>query len=95
MSSSAALRNGPSVRDDADRNDFLARLGRLAMETETAVLAWALMNNHAHLLVRSSTHGLLGLMRWLLTGYATSFNLRHRRHGHLFQNRSKSIVILF
>ena len=28
----------------------------------------------------------------LLTGYAVSFNLRHRRHGHLFQNRYKSIL---
>jgi REP element-mobilizing transposase RayT len=31
-------------------------------------------------------------MRRLLTGYAVSFNLRHHRHGHLFQNRYKSIL---
>lgn len=31
-------------------------------------------------------------MRRLLTGYAVTFNLRHRRSGHLFQNRYKSIV---
>ena len=31
-------------------------------------------------------------MRRLLTGYAVSFNCRHRRHGHLFQNRYKSIL---
>jgi hypothetical protein len=31
-------------------------------------------------------------MRRLLTGYAVTFNLRHRRHGHLFQNRYKSIL---
>jgi hypothetical protein len=31
-------------------------------------------------------------MRRLLTGYAVSFNLRHRRSGHLFQNRFKSIL---
>ena len=28
----------------------------------------------------------------ILTGYAGSFNLRHRRSGHLFQNRYKSIL---
>ena len=27
-----------------------------------------------------------------LTGYAVSYNRRHRRHGHLFQNRYKSIL---
>ena len=31
-------------------------------------------------------------MRRLLTGYAVTFNLRHRRSGHLFQNRYKSII---
>jgi len=28
----------------------------------------------------------------LLTGYAVTFNRRHNRSGHLFQNRYKSIV---
>lgn len=27
-----------------------------------------------------------------MTGYAVSFNLRHKRRGHLFQNKYKSIV---
>ena len=31
-------------------------------------------------------------MRKLLTGYVVNFNIRHKRHGHLFQNRYKSIV---
>lgn len=31
-------------------------------------------------------------MRRMLTGYAVNFNKRHRRYGHLFQNRYKSIV---
>jgi putative transposase len=31
-------------------------------------------------------------MRRLLTGYAVCFNLRHRRSGHLFQNRYKSTL---
>jgi len=31
-------------------------------------------------------------MRRLMTGYAVTFNIRHRRAGHLFQNRYKSVV---
>ena len=31
-------------------------------------------------------------MRRLLTGYAVTFNRRYNRHGHLFQNRYKSIL---
>ena len=80
------------VNDDRDRNDFVTRLGTIASETETPIYAWALMYNHAHILLRSGPYGLSQYMRRLLSGYATSYNRRHRRHGHLFQNRYKSIV---
>jgi hypothetical protein len=40
----------------------------------------------------SSPKGNLNVMRRLLTGYVVTFNLRHRRSGHLFQNRYKSIL---
>jgi hypothetical protein len=44
------------------------------------------------LLLRTGSVAIASLMRRLLTGYAVSFNKRHRRHGHLFQNRYKSIL---
>ena len=80
------------VVDDHDRNDFVRRLGELAVSSATAVFAWALMSNHAHILVASGESGLAKFMRRFLTGYAVSYNLRHHRYGHLFQNRYKSIV---
>lgn len=80
------------VDDEQDRREFVRRLGSLAEETQTPIYAWALMSNHAHVLLCSGPLGLAKFMRRLLTGYAVSYNLRHRRHGHLFQNRYKSIV---
>jgi hypothetical protein len=50
------------------------------------------MPNHAHLLLRTGKTSLSTVMRRLLTGYAVSYNRRHRRYGHLFQNRYKSIL---
>jgi len=79
-------------RDDQDRSRFLARLGQNVVETESSVYAWALMQNHAHLLIRSGKQGISGLMRKLLTWYAQYYNRRHRRTGHLFENRYKSIL---
>jgi putative transposase len=78
--------------DDKDRSDFLRRLSGLLVATETDVLAWALLPNHVHLLLRPNREKLATLMRRLLTGYAVTFNLRHKRSGHLMQNRYKSIV---
>ena len=42
--------------------------------------------------VSKRPHGIAGLMRRLLAGYAVSYNKRHRRHGQLFQNRYKSFI---
>ena len=83
---------GLIFRDEEDRNRLLERLGRLVVETDTACYAWALLPNHFHLLLRSGSVPVSGLMRRLLTGYAVGFNRRHRRWGHLFQNRYKSIL---
>ncbi len=79
-------------RDDKDRERFMGRLEKQAESTGTKVYAWALIANHFHLLIRSSASGIATFMRRLLTGYAVTFNRRHRRCGHLFQNRYKSII---
>lgn len=79
-------------RTHVDRHDFVNRLSALLVETHTDCFAWALIPNHFHLLLKPKGCELKHLMRRLLTGYAVTFNKRHRRSGHLFQNRYKSIV---
>ena len=80
------------VVDDDDRHLFVSRLGIAAAATGTKIYAWALMTNHAHLLLKSGEAGLSIFMRKFLTSYAILYNKRHHRHGHLFQNRYKSII---
>lgn len=87
------LERRPIFRDDRDRVDFVTRLGTLAEGRAIIVYAWALVLNHAHLLVRTGTRPLSRTMRSLLTGYAGAFNRRHKRVGHLFQNRYKSVAV--
>ena len=72
------------VDDKVDRDNFVLRMGQVAHETEMVIYAWALMTNHAHILLRSGLAGLSQFMRRLLTGYAITYNRRHKRHGHLF-----------
>lgn len=75
-----------------DREDFLNRLANLCESEALCVYAWALMTNHFHLLVRTGNIPLSDSMRKLLTGYVVNYNRRHKRFGHLFQNRYKSIL---
>ncbi|MCP4602270.1 MAG: hypothetical protein GY847_17425 [Proteobacteria bacterium] len=76
-----------------DREDFLNRLGNLCESGSAIVYAWSLMPNHFHIALRTANSSLPTTMQRLLTGYAISFNKRHKRSGHLFQNRYKSTVI--
>jgi putative transposase len=79
-------------KDNKDRTEFEKRLSESLKETGHACYGWALMPNHFHLLIGTGEKPLSALMRKLLTGYAVYFNRRHRRSGHLYQNRYKSIL---
>ncbi|MDY6845119.1 MAG: transposase [Thermodesulfobacteriota bacterium] len=79
-------------RNKKDREDFLKRLADLCIADALSVYAWALMSDHFHLLVRTGNKMLSNNMRKLLTGYVVNYNRRHKRYGHLFQNRYKSIL---
>ena len=80
------------VDDRHDRKTFIEFMGRTALENDIKIYAWALMTNHAHILLKSGKKGLSQYLRRFLTRYAMAYNRRHKRHGYLFQNRFKSIV---
>jgi len=86
------IERGKVFRSDADRNHFLERLREILRETEAVCYAWSLIPNHFHLFLRMGPVPISTVMRRLLTGYALWYNRRYRRHGHLFQNRFKSIL---
>ena len=75
-----------------DYDDFLDRMGNILRDSSTGCFAWALMTNHVHLLLRTGLSPISTVMRRLLTGYAVGYNRRHKRYGHLFQNRYKSLL---
>lgn len=78
--------------DDQDKSRFLERLGDTVAEGQCMVYAWVLMDNHVHILFKSGKHGISIVMRRLLTWYAQYYNRQHKRTGHLFENRYKSIL---
>jgi putative transposase len=77
---------------DEDRQTFLASFGVLLAKTRCKCLTWCLMDNHYHLLLRSTDLPLAKLMRPLNGLYARWYNRKYSRRGYLFQDRFKSIV---
>ena len=65
----------------------------MAARFDWDVLAWALMPNHFHLVVRTTQPQLSNGMQRLNGLYAMRFNRRHDRVGHLFQGRFAAWVL--
>jgi len=83
----------------AKKQSFLKALqGRTLQSPEREklvdVLAFCLMPNHIHLLLRQrEDKGLTKFMRKLATGYAMYFNKKYQRSGHLFQGKFRAVHV--
>lgn len=82
----------PIFRDDSDRRQFLELLAKYRKRQAFRLFAFALMTNHFHLLMETSSKPLSKTMQMLLGSYTRYFNRRHHRVGHLFQGRYKAIL---
>jgi REP element-mobilizing transposase RayT len=81
-------------RDDEDRAAYCDRLSVVVPEHGAACLAWALMPNHVHLVVRTGARPLAQIMQRVGTRYSRYFNERHDRVGHLLQGRYHAIPVI-
>lgn len=80
--------------DERDRTQYLKLLYDVFKETQTDIMAYCLMSNHVHLLLKENEEDELSLfMKKLSIRYALWFNDRYDRIGHLFQGRFKSEVV--
>ena len=79
--------------DDVDRRCFIEIAAAVLRSTGTSCLAWALMPNHFHLLLRIAAVCLSTVMHRINTAYACAFNHRHGRVGPVFQGRFRSIAV--
>ncbi len=81
------------VRDDEDRAAFLEIVARVVDRYALVLYAYCLMDNHYHLAVETPLANLPRAMRQLNGLYATRFNRRHNRVGHVFQARYRAILV--
>jgi putative transposase len=73
--------------DDRDRLFFCFTVDRVAQKYGWTIVAYCLMRNHYHLVIRVGERGLSDGMCELNTAYAVHFNVWHGRINHLFGKR--------
>jgi putative transposase len=79
--------------DEKDCAKFVQLLSESLQRYDVALHAYVLMGNHYHLIAQTRRANLGRWMHWLTTAYTVYFNRRHKRVGHLFQGRYKSVVV--
>ena len=80
-------------RDDNDRWRFLRSLEKRVELYGVRLHQYILMANHFHLVIETPQANSSAFMQSLLTSYTVYFNLRHNRHGHLFDGRFKAKLV--
>lgn len=79
--------------DDFDRRRFLFLIEHSAEIYQVDILAFVLMANHFHLIVKTPLANIQEFMRHFNISYTAFINKRYERTGHLYQGRYKSFVI--
>src|SRR5436305_1548360 len=81
------------VKDDVDRKAWFQLFSRAAIRCRWRVYAVVLMRNHFHVFLKTPDPNLSTGMHDIESSYATLFNKRHSRTGHLFESRFHSILV--
>lgn len=79
--------------EHADRECFLQALAQAKEASGCCVLAYCLLDNHVHLVLRTGDEPIGATVKRLGVRYAGWFNRKYGRVGHLFQDRFKSLPV--
>jgi REP element-mobilizing transposase RayT len=84
----------PIFREAANYTFLLRRLKEYADALQIAVIAYCLMLNHYHLLLRQDGEAPVGLlMQRVFNSYTKAYNKRYGRQGTLFGGRYRAIHV--
>jgi REP element-mobilizing transposase RayT len=78
--------------DDDDRNEILRLIAVVIARYGWECLAYCLMGNHFHLVVRTIDPSISRGMQWLNSRYCEYFNKRYGLEGHVLERRFRSVV---
>lgn len=81
-------------KDNTDKNKFINYIKKYKEIFDFKVYSYCLMPNHVHLLIYANGADISKFMHGINQSYAQYFNKRYQRHGHVFQNRFKSKVVM-
>lgn len=83
----------PLFRDSADKDKYLQLIKKYQDIYLFKVYAYCLMTTHGHMAIDCCGADISKIMKSINQSYAAYFNKKYNRHGHIFQDRFKSVLV--
>jgi REP element-mobilizing transposase RayT len=83
----------PIFKSERDYEKFLEYIKTVKEKFKIYLYSYCLMSNHYHLLIETTQANISRAMHYLNTSYTVYYNVKRKKHGHIFQGRYKSIVV--
>jgi putative transposase len=80
-------------KDDDDKKKYLFLIKKYKTIYNFKLYGYCLMDNHLHLIIDANGADISKVMHGINFSYAMYFNKKHKRKGHLFHDRFKSIPV--
>lgn len=84
---------GPIAWDSQDYASLIGELGRAATRHDWRVLAWCVMPNHFHVVVRMTKGGFSAGFQQINGNHSRRTNKRYERDAHLWKNRPWAVPL--
>lgn len=76
-----------------EKQRFLKSIAIKQKDIDFSVYCYCVMDNHVHILLDTKGNDLSVIMKAIAVRYASFYNAKHQRVGHVFQDRFKSEAI--
>lgn len=77
-------------KKEEDKERYIDTLLDKKSKGEYALYGYCIMDNHVHLVIKEEAESIERVMKRIGVSYAQYYNQRHKRVGHVFQDRYKS-----
>ena len=74
-------------KNEIEKGFFIKQIKENMLLYNYEILAFAIMDNHYHIIIRTNETPLNKIMHSINTVYGKSYNFNHTRTGHVFENR--------
>ena len=82
----------PVFATDTEKQSYLGLMKEYKERYPFKLYAWAILSNHAHLLIEVEKDPLSKLMQGIQQSYTGRYNHYHKRTGHVFEQRYKAFL---